>query len=352
MNKRIYQIDLLKIIAFFLVVMVHHNIFIIGDSLDFPYLYIIKSCVPIFMICTGFTLFIKEREIKTIFKNLLKRIILPAIAVLIIGILLSIYQKHLSLENLLITIKQYLGMWQIHNISNYTFYLWYVLALIGIYVAYPVLSLFCKDSLKENKIRHYVMIFTFLSSFLFPTFEIITRKNIFPRYGIGIFDMYYILYVLIGYELYLMYKNNKLTKIKNIYSLILLILSIIFCSAFSRGNYATIHSIYAAEPYNLYNTVPLLMFSVSLCLLVLNIDIKNEKIINVINYLGHNIYTYYLIHLFIVNYINYDTSLINNFQFLPILLVYLLISLISFVITIIIGNIINTIYKNIIKRGI
>lgn len=344
MKNRIYQIDLLKIIGLFFVVMVHHLVFIVDTSTKYPFLYILKSCVPIFMICTGFFLFKKEKNIKDMWKQNILRFIVPYLLICLLGLVITVVSTPSRLNTLPSFLLEFASKWQLHDMTGYSFHLWYILALLGIYISYPVLNLLCKEDEEISKIRRYVMLITLITGFISPTIEITFGINIFPRYGLAIFDMYYVLYVLLGYEFYLLYKKDLIEQFSKKYYLWILIFGTVLCTLFTKGSYILLeYNIkgMALTPYGLYNTVPILIFSIGFILFIWRIKIKNVKLQNFICHLGRNSFVYYLIHSFIVTPINTKTNLGSNLNnYISPLLTLILISLFSFIITVILGEVI------------
>lgn len=351
MKNRIYQLDLIKMIGFFLVVAVHHNVFVIGDTMGYSYLYIIKSCVPLFILTTGFFMFRKEKTLKELWLKFISIYLIPSGVVWALGLIINIVQEPYMLQGYMQAFSKFLFQWKLHDMTGYSFHLWYIVLLAGIYVLYPLLQLICKEDEKTTTVRRYIMLITFIASFCFPTIEMFFGIHFFPSYGLEIFDMYYVLYVLLGYELYLLHKNNKLENIAKKYGVILFIVGFIACTFFAKGNYIRIeHPKYTVEPYSLYNTVPILISSLGIFLSCMIINLKNNKIQNLICLLGENSFIFYLIHTFVVTTININTNYIDiMLKNISPVLVLLLISIISSLIVICFGLIISWLIKGIKK---
>lgn len=353
MKKRIYQLDLLKTLAFFFVVIVHHNVFIIGDSYNYPFLYVTKVCVPVYLIVTGFFLFKREKSLKEMWKRVFFDFVIPYLLVWILGAIIVSVRNPILGSAFFKVLPKYIMEWRLHNMTGYSFHMWYILILLGVYVLYPLLSLICKEGEKETKIRRYVMLITLISNFVGPTIEMMYGVIFLPPFGLAIFDMYYVLYVLCGYELYLIYKNGKMDEISKKYGLIYTTVGVIACTIFANGNYDKIaHPKFSLEPYYLYNTVPLLILSIGMFLMAMRVKIKNEKVQNFIVYLGEIGFITYAIHNFFVTPLNANEAFINMLlEKLPPLPALILISIFSFVITFIAGGIIHWLIKGV-KRDL
>lgn len=353
MKKRIYQLDLLKTISLFFVIIVHHNVFVIGDSYNYPYLYITKACVPIYLIVTGFFLFKREKSLKEIWKRVFVDFIIPYLLIWLLGAIIVSIKNPILGSAFFKVLPGYIIGWRLHNMTGYSFHLWYILILLGVYVLYPLLSLICKEGEKETKVRRYIMFITLLANFVGPTIEMMYGIVFLPPFGLAIFDMYYVLYVLCGYELYVIYKNNKMEEVSKKYGLIFTIIGVIACTVFANGNYDKIaHPKFSIEPYYLYNTVPLLILSIGMFLIAMRVKIKNEKIQNLITYLGEIGFVMYAIHCFFVTPINGNEAIISALlKYLPPLPALFAISIFSFIITFIAGSIVSWLIKGI-KRDL
>lgn len=99
-------------------------------------------------------MFRKQKSIREIYGKLTKHILLPTLFVLLILFLFSgILQNEGNLNNLdreaVANFLKAIAGWNVYSVEN-GFYLWFMVAMIKIYMAYPVLVLVCNE--KREKI--------------------------------------------------------------------------------------------------------------------------------------------------------------------------------------------------------
>ena len=200
-NRKIY-IDLLILISSFGVVLMHCNYNLFNEftadkswSLRLVFEVIAYFNVPCFFMITGANL-LNYREKYTTKEYAMKRVkkvIIPFIFWLFIGLLLAIImsQEKISNLNFIYVINAFLT-----NKYNYAY--WFFYSIIAIYASIPFITLIPK----EKKLKYYsvAVILAFLSYSLYPwistTFNIQLNTDLqIPIVG-G-----YILYVLLGYIL-------------------------------------------------------------------------------------------------------------------------------------------------------
>ncbi len=140
-KQRLTYIDLLKSIAIFLVLMYHSTLygydFLAENSVLNYFLYFIRTilsaCVPLFFFANGYLLFGKDFNLR---KHILKMIKLVFITVIwgVITLLLLqvIRQEYFSLIDFI----RYLWRWE----QGWINHLWYMGALVCIYVFFPILK--------------------------------------------------------------------------------------------------------------------------------------------------------------------------------------------------------------------
>lgn len=323
--KRDYNIDLLRILAAFMVVLLHvsaqywgleryntlyFNIFNIYDSL-------VRSSVPIFFMISGiFFLSKKEIDIKKLyFKNILKLIIL----FIIFSLIYELYFMHVRGEH-----PEF-----IETLISGPLFLWYIPAIIGLYVISPILAPLAQNI--DKKIYKYFCILFFISTLL----KTIGYLNFIPylpkiisNLPIDLICNYYS-YFIIGFLIYKFNINEKIRK--KIY--ILAILSPVLCSICTTLLSWYNHS--NQECFYNYFSVFTFFEAIGILLYFKNTNFISEKIYS------KKIYTIskctlgvYLVHPLII-YIFNDFNIINIYNFSPILSVPI-ISILAFIISLLI----------------
>lgn len=140
-RKRLTYIDLLEAIAIFLVILYHSTLYtydFMSESTLLHYLYfyfrtILATCVPLFFFANGYLLFSKEFVLRKHILKMTKLIILTIVwAIISLLILQVINHESLSFHELLKAVWEWKQGWINH--------LWYMGALICIYIFFPLLK--------------------------------------------------------------------------------------------------------------------------------------------------------------------------------------------------------------------
>ena len=314
MQKRIGQIDAMKLICAFFVVTIHivmayriqdgviseHVLF--GESF-------VRCCVPVFFMCSGYFLFSKDRSIKKIYKKLLLSLVLPTLATILFWFVFNdVIEnqntvlgciKNIRLESFVQLLRGLLN-WDYSMVQN-GFYLWFMFALIKIYIAYPVIKLLCVDEPERNKIRRYVMVLLGIFEILFPTIESLTNNNL-MLYGYSVFCDYSFLYIFLGYEFYLFFRKNDIRRSWSLYGLCAYIagsLLTYFASVFIDIPYDGMFN----ELFSNYNSCFVFIASVGFFMFFRNMKFTNMKIDGIISFLGKRTFVLYLIHYMVIRVI-------------------------------------------------
>lgn len=311
MQKRISQIDVMKLICAFFVVTIHivtdyriqdgviseHVLF--GESF-------LRCCVPVFFMCSGYFLFSKDYSIKKIYKRLLSSLVLPTLAAILFWYVFNDAIenqntflgciKNIRPESFLQLFRGLLN-WDYSMVKN-GFYLWFMIALIKIYIAYPVIKLLCIDESGRNKIRRYVILLLGITEILFPTIEGFTNNNL-MLYGYSIFCDYSFLYIFLGYEFYLFFRKNDIRRSWSLYGL----------CAYVGGSVLTyLVSVFIDIPYDgifnelffNYNSCFILIAAVGFFMFFRNMKLENTKMNRVVSFLGQRTFVLYLVHYMVI----------------------------------------------------
>jgi len=366
MKKRNINCDILRIIAFSLVVSVHYLLYNdFYNTLTFGKtmygLYILRTlfivCVPLFIILSGYLMNKKELN-KQYYKNLF-RIILTYI-LCSIACIISI---HFILNRDLLSLKEYI--FQLFNFSGAP-YSWYVNMYIGLYLMIPFLNILW-NNLKNKEYKKYLII-TLFAIMIFPTFINIynftepnwflnpvssrTYQVLIPDFWTGV--GYPILYYFVG--CYLKEYPIKLSFIKNL--LIILCLMILFGSFNYYRNY---NALYDYGIYSGYYSFEAFFISLFLSNLILNlkINIKNERLIKFISKVSYLTFGAYLLSAIFDN-LFYKLLLVNKtsinggiIYMIPIIIIIIgIIYMIPIIIIIIVLSLISSYIVDLIEKGI
>lgn len=358
-NKRDISIDLIRIVAALSVILTHLCLQVLNrcyNRIDWSRLLeksFLTDGVPLFFMITGFFL-MNGRSYKKIWKSTIKKILLPS---LIFVIFVQLFYPFIlnqktftecitSLEFNIIPIIQAILKADVTYLNGLCDHLWYIFSYVKIVIWIPILWLVCGDS-KNSKLARKIMLgFAFLSVLIqdiqrfwtIPVIGKISILTIIPRE---------ILYVLIGYELFLhkdKIKNNK--KICLISLIGFIVINLMRYRA--EMLYMVINSltdVVGRENFLEWRYTSLNVFSgIFLFMFLYSFEIKNEKISKVLKFVSDKTFGIYLIHYLILAKVDlYKFEKIEKF---PLEILYLIIGLI---ITFVISLIIVTIIKNIEK---
>lgn len=297
MKKRIIYLDYLRFIASLAVIGIHvsgKGTYVLGNALDanssiFTIAATIDSClrfaVPIFFMISGALVFLKsEMDIPTFYYQRAKRIIIP---LLFWALFYSFaFNKGYSLQE---HIKQVL-------LGNAFYHLWFLYAVIGLYLIAPVFYQFLKHSSKKD-----IEIILGISLVLNALLPIIGEKfwvDLGPALNLnyltgGIF--YFILgYYLINFDLKIL---NRIPILLAGYliSTILIVFGTLKGS-FNQGSYVTFY-------VNIFWILTIIQSVSIFCLvktLCFNVSEGNSSFFKIVNKLGAYFMGIYLIHAFVL----------------------------------------------------
>lgn len=282
-NKQLRDInvDILRIIACFFVVVVHVS----GTSLTNRITYSIGSfdwfvcylsdlfarwCVPVFvMISGGFLLNpTKPITIKKLFSKYILRIL---IALVFWSIFYSITFHSAILP-----------------LGNQAGHLWYMPMIIGIYMVIPFFQI-----IPEKLLRYFVVVWfvfqsiTFIAKFIIPEFKIIEIEHYFFMEYVGFF--------VLGYLLYINKESKILKKISYIAGVISVLLMVALSVGLSLKNNETNQQFFS------YFSPLVILISISIFLFVLNLNFNpNNALQKLILSISYSTFGIYLIHIFLL----------------------------------------------------
>lgn len=270
MKKRIIYLDLLKIIAMFLVSFYHIGYYYLDygfmqnthyiPNLNRIIMNICAMSVPIFFTVSGALMLNKKYTNKKIITKIINMIIL-----IIFWSLLIDYPR------------------------------WFLITLTGLYAVYPFIKQ-CFD--KNTKLFYLIMLLVFIMPFMYNFIIFIGTmfdiKNLINLKRTGLFTAYSLLYFMIGGVLFNVSVNKKIKPILMIVFLIGLFLTSLEGYIFTNFNNVMFDNVNSSFP-----TVGALLMSGSVFLLFKDLQIKSEKVTNLIVIIASNCFAVYLFHLFL-----------------------------------------------------
>ncbi len=311
--KRDYSVELLRIIGCFLVIGTHIKLsqyFIDGEIYNSLVLIadLFAEGVGIFFLILGFFYFNNLSFIKML-KRLFFKILIPVVFY-VIFIVTFINLKNFgenSFETIInnniqtyISIFKGLLSWGIHGVPH-TNHLWYIFTYIQCILFFPLVGLLKGDNNKKKRlyiiaVGIVAVIFNDIKNFIHPDISI-SLFNILPVSMI---------IVLLGNELY-----SRKDILKRKYVPIFFIALYIFaktaayflvCRFITEDNRSYVFN---------WQTFFQILSALSIGGAVLGINIKNEKLQNIISFLGGCTFSIYIIHLFVISIL--DSLNVRNF---------------------------------------
>lgn len=338
LKKRLVHLDFIKTFAIYLVCFYHFNNFRIDflGANDFG-LYrnyflkgIASTAVPLFFMVNGYLMLNSKRKLSL--KNHTMKILRISIVTVIWSIILMYFASILK-GNEYNTIKSFL--YSLSTLESGTLnQLWYIYALICIYILYPIIKeLYDKE---DKKLLYYFLATFFIFSFgnvflniIYNIVEFINGKNTFIDNGYNFFRLtnvyrgisaFSFVYFIIG-GLLGKYIEENMENIKTYIFIIALIIgqSLLFA-------YSVIMTISNGVTFDIvfpgYDTIMTLIMSISIFVISFKLEDKLSKLSGILKIIGDNTLGIYFIHEIVgwalIGYyrsIPYSTNIFMNIGF-------------------------------------
>lgn len=203
-SERILWLDIAKIVATFLVVVIHTvgtpNLVVMTTNLDWVILVLYDSfsriCVPLFVMVSGALLLKKTEPYKTFFKKRINRILLPWL------VWTGIYLMWFNISKTLDTSSIYTLSIQIYSLFINQF--WFLPMIIGLYLITPPLRVFLFHA-KRFDIA-YLLLFWGIVYSIYP----LIMKIMSPHYTmVTPYALEHLGYYILGYALFKWHRRFK-----------------------------------------------------------------------------------------------------------------------------------------------
>ena len=331
MNNKKLSIEYIRVIAIIMTITIHvSNIYIYAfDKISDGYFLsstiynsLSRLCVPLFFMISGALLINKEYSRKKYFQKIIKFVLL-----LIFWSLFYYIQKNgLSFQNFSRVLVN-----SFFDAEMTSRHLWYMYAIIGIYVALPFVQNMCKNLSKELENLFLILwiVLSGISVIVIPLARYITKSNVKIDYPIPIINAaYYLGYFICGHILYKRFENVKLTKHKNILCLSVYGICTFITAFFTY--YISVKTDRFFDAMTWYKSIFTVIATIAIFLLIVaNSDFfKSEFILKI----SKHTFGVYLIHVFFFHIMKkcFNITLINPIIAIPVATISLyVISLIS-----------------------
>lgn len=315
-NKRYFGIDLIRVVACFLVMQTHAGeIYYIEDNGDlirnekniWPGIFnsLARVCVPLFVMISGYLLLPMKTDYSTFLKKRFTRVSFPFIAFCIFYDIYYYIRGVIDVKTMLINIPKIFI-----NYGSELGHLWFMYMIMGVYLLIPIFSPWIKSAKKEHFYFYFVI--WLISSFscyihlAFPQIwgEVYWNNNTVVQGFIGDFG-----YAVLGAFIKLHLKE------KNLYILGIILYLIgsgftMFGFLYKREEATTCEEIEVTWKFDSINVV---IATFGVFLLLRKVECKNEKVVKIFNDIALKSYGMYLIHIFFLQFFKYVFDAPNQF---------------------------------------
>lgn len=175
-NSKHIWVDYLRVIATFSVVLLHSAAPLLDKFKEIPEAYwmtgnvydsLVRMCVPSFFMISGYLLLGKREPLALFFSKRLNKVLLPLIAWSLIYIVWGTYYEE----------GGKISLYSLYSILLTPAYrhLWFLYAIIGIYLFLPILRVFIEKSDKD--LIYYYLALWFVAVAIIPIGENVSRIN-------------------------------------------------------------------------------------------------------------------------------------------------------------------------------
>ena len=283
-----YRIDLIKVIALFLVVLYHSSF--LYDNIGVKTLSLCSVCVPLFFIVNGYLCITPPIQENTNYLIKLKKVLILIVvwSFILVSSIMLIKEEDLTIP---IIVKR-----MVNNDLGYCNWIWFMNTLFILYIFKPVLQI----ALNYPKIYWSFIAIVFTFVIVFPTLSFISTeilnsvydisfitRNINPFYGWQAFSLFYF-----GLGVVL----NLHSKIKIKYLFVVLLLSFVSSCVINSFVRKDLDIVWIN-----YNTIWTTALAFSLCFIILKIGKVNSLIQKLIHIIGRNTLGGYLLEAIILS---------------------------------------------------
>ena len=304
--KRYFGIDLIRVLACFLVIEIHSGQLyyidsegglIKSDKNIWPGIFnsLATVCVPLFVMISGYLLLPMKTDYSTFLKKRFTRILFPYVAFNIFYNIYFYLRGFFDLKTMLLNIPKMFINFSIGH-------LWYIYMIIGVYLYVPIITPWIKTA--EKKHFYYYFVIWIISSFygyLHLIYDGIWGEAFWNRSTIVQSFIGYSGYAVLGAFIKLHLKENNLY-ILGIVSYIIGT-SVTMLGYFYRREEATTTE--EIEVTWRFDSTNVALASFGVFLLLRKVECKNKIITIIFNDLALKSYGMYLIHIFFIHLFGY-----------------------------------------------
>ena len=334
-KKRYFGIDLIRVVACFLVMQTHAGeIYYIDDSGGlikndkniWPGIFnsFARICVPLFIMISGYLLLPMKTDYSTFLKKRFTRVSFPFIAFCIFYDIYFYIKGDIDLKTMFINIPKILV-----NYGSELGHLWFMYMIMGVYLMIPIFSPWIKTAKKEH--FYFYFIIWLIASFscyihlYFPQIwgEVYWNNNTVVQGFIGDFG-----YAVLGAFIKLHLKDDNLY-ILGIVLYIVGTAGTMFGFLYRREEATTCEEIEVTWKFDSFNVI---IATFGVFLLLRKIECRNKKIEKIFNDIALKSYGMYLIHIFFLQLFKYLFDAPNQFPLWCIFVIAILTFIVSYLV--------------------
>ncbi len=338
MEKREINIEFIRVFAIFMTVMIHVSNFYINSFSKISAAYfnttvvynsLSRICVPLFFMVSGIFLIKQEFNLKSYFNRILKF----ALILVAWSIIYFLFNNEWKISGLKEAVAN-----SFLNANETSRHLWFMYAIIGIYIALPFIQNMCKNMNRvlENLFLGLWLGFSGLGVIYVPLIRIITNTNVDISYPIPIINAtYYLGYFIAGHILYERFKNVGSNLKKNLFCIAAYIISAFVtiigtCVASAKMNQAY-------TPLFWYKSffIAIATFAIFILVVINKDKFKSEVVLS----LSKQSFGIYLIHMIFFNHLTLNVEIIDFNPLIAIPVITLIVYIASLVSSYIISKI-------------
>ena len=304
--KRYFGIDLIRVLACFLVIEIHSGQLyyidsegglIKSDKNIWPGIFnsLATVCVPLFVMISGYLLLPMKTDYSTFLKKRFTRILFPYVAFNIFYNIYFYLRGFFDLKTMLLNIPKMFINFSIGH-------LWYIYMIIGVYLYVPIITPWIKTA--EKKHFYYYFVIWIISSFygyLHLIYDGIWGEAFWNKSTIVQSFIGYSGYAVLGAFIKLHLKENNLY-ILGIVSYIAGTSVTMFGYFYRREEATTTEEIEVTWRFDSTNVA---LASFGVFLLLRKVECKNKIIKKIFNDIALKSYGMYLIHIFFIHLFGY-----------------------------------------------
>ena len=334
-KKRYFGIDLIRVVACFLVMQTHAGeIYYIDDSGGlikndkniWPGIFnsFARICVPLFIMISGYLLLPMKTDYSTFLKKRFTRVSFPFIAFCIFYDIYFYIKGDIDLKTMFINIPKILV-----NYGSELGHLWFMYMIMGVYLMIPIFSPWINTAKKEH--FYFYFIIWLIASFscyihlYFPQIwgEVYWNNNTVVQGFIGDFG-----YAVLGAFIKLHLKDDNLY-ILGIVLYIVGTAGTMFGFLYRREEATTCEEIEVTWKFDSFNVI---IATFGVFLLLRKIECRNKKIEKIFNDIALKSYGMYLIHIFFLQLFKYLFDAPNQFPLWCIFVIAILTFIVSYLV--------------------